>query len=107
MAYSFAHYCPNCGVPSDVYVNESRRPKGSSIFRYRCASCRQMATYSPFLFLSKSSIPPEGIVAMRCGGESTRVMARGFAHPKPMSHSALVPVLSEMNQILSVHTKNP
>jgi transposase-like protein len=56
MAYSFAHYCPACRVPSDVYVNESRRPQGSPTYRYQCPRCRQAVTYAPLSFISKTAI---------------------------------------------------
>src|SRR5262249_58971228 len=87
MAYSFAHYCPACRVPSDVYINESQRPEGSPTYRYQCPRCRQTVTYAPFLFLSKTAIPVDSVVATRYSGEATPAVASAPAFPKTASDS--------------------
>ena len=98
MAYSFAHYCPNCRVPHEVFVDEAHRPEGLPSFHYRCPQCQDQVTYAPFLFLSKSAIPLNAVVATRHATETSEGMAREPSMPDGGCDSRLTPLRAEPSE---------
>jgi len=95
MAYSFAHYCPNCRVPHEVFVDEAHRPEGLPAFQYQCPRCQDDVTYAPFLFLSKSTIPVNAVVATRHATEKSEGMAHGQLMAKAGANSTATPIRVE------------
>jgi WD40 repeat protein len=89
VAYSFAHYCPHCRAPTEVFVNEAQRPVGSARYRYQCPCCIDQVTYSPSLFLYKVVIPPNGILATRIRNDLDPVPVQEKTNPKVDSGSAV------------------
>jgi WD40 repeat protein len=65
-----------------------------------------VVTYAPFLFLSKTAIPVDSILATRCTIEPAQVMAPGgAATSKLVSESRSAPIQIENNEVSSEEAK--
>jgi WD40 repeat protein len=95
MAYSFAHYCPHCRVPSEVYVDEPNVPEGFNSFSYQCPRCQGAVSYSPYRFMRAERIPSDGVVATRCQAPSTRVKTGDTVVCEAIADTVLLPKITK------------
>jgi WD40 repeat protein len=64
-----------------------------------------LVTYSPFLFLSKTAIPVDGVVATRCPAEPINVVVCRTTKSKVGSNSPPIPIMAEKNGVTSTEAR--
>jgi WD40 repeat protein len=101
MAFSFAHYCPHCRVPCEVYVKEAALPEGTNSFRYQCPKCQGAVSYSPYRLMRALSIPGDGVVAVLCQAQPTRTKAAETLICESSSDTVLLPKITEKRKLPS------
>jgi WD40 repeat protein len=95
MAFSFAHYCPHCRVPSEVYVNEPTVPEGTNSFRYQCPRCHAEVSYSPYRLMRASTVPRDGVVAVLCQAQKIREKTPETVICESSSDTVLLPRIAK------------